>query len=170
MAAGIASDVDFEKVDFDSLANAKYYINKGAYGTVFGPFTLKNKASALKQIFIEPSTANVFKSKVDLKKSIWTSWKHKNLIEIFHVSVMDNAVYLLMEYASGGSLRRLLDNSGASVYCKRNVTNWAKQIADGMLYLHARDIVHRDLKSSNSKCVIHVLVSKLELQLMRYFT
>src|SRR6218665_3185309 len=153
MATGSARDVDFEKVDFDNLIKTQYFLNRGAFGAVYGPYPLENKIFAFKQILMNQNNANDYKSKVNLKKAIWISLKHKNLIEIFYVSVMDNAVYLSMEYASGGSLRDLLDKSDASVYCKRNVANWAKQVADGMLYLHARDIVHRDLKSSNSKCV-----------------
>lgn len=155
MATGSACDVDFEKVDFESLTKMKNFISRGSYGAVYGPYTLKNKTFAFKQILINDAIADDFKRKVDCKKRIWISLKHKNLIEILYVSVMEKVVYLPMEYARGGSLRHLLDTCkcDAGVYRQINVTNWAIQIADGMHYLHERNIVHRDLKSSNSKWV-----------------
>ena len=55
---------------------------------------------------------------------------------------------LVMEYAPGGSLQRLLSarRLGLPPYI---LINWAAQVARGMLYLHNANVIHRDLKSSN---------------------
>ncbi len=58
-----------------------------------------------------------------------------------------------MEYAHGGALNHLLQRRQSGLY--RSVfIQYAKQIADGMRYLHeeaCEHIIHRDLKCSNSK-------------------
>lgn len=147
MATASASNVNFEAVDFDSLSSTKHFKDKGAFGEVYGPFLWNAKECAFKRIMIGQTMPKDFKKRVEDKKNIWTSLRHKNLLEIMHISLREKAVYIVMEYANGGALRHLLDNPNATL----NVTNWARQIADGMLYLHDKNIVHRDLKSGNSK-------------------
>lgn len=58
---------------------------------------------------------------------------------------------LVMEYARGGSLNRVL--SGRKIR-PDVLVDWAIQIARGMDYLHNKapiSLIHRDLKSSNGK-------------------
>jgi serine/threonine protein kinase len=58
---------------------------------------------------------------------------------------------LVMEYATGGSLNRVL--SGRKIP-PDVLVDWAIQIAEGMNYLHNDapiSVIHRDLKSSNGK-------------------
>lgn len=148
MATAIASNVNFEAVDFDSLSSTKHFKDKGAFGEVYGPFQWNAKECAFKRTMIGQTLPQDFKIRVEERKNIWTSLRHKNLLEIMHVSLREKAVYIVMEYWNGGALRHLLDNPRSTTF---NVTNWARQIADGMLYLHDKDIVHRDLKSGNSK-------------------
>ena len=155
MATGGTSEVDFEKFDFDSVANDKSYIDKGAFGEVFGPFTWNRRKSALKRIRISAGiSAADFKTQVEAKRHMWITVKHKNLIEIHNVILRPKALYIVMEYANGGSLRNLLDNSDVTAHRQIDVSNWATQIAKGMQYLHEKNIVHRDLKSNNSEYML----------------
>src|SRR5688572_8405688 len=128
MATASTSDVNFEKFDFDSVATTSNYIDRGAFGEVYGPFTWNGRKSALKRIWISAGRpGDDFKTKVEAKRSIWISAKHKHLIEIHNVILWPNAIYIVMEYASGGSLRRLLDNNSAvTVNRQIDVSNWAR--------------------------------------------
>jgi len=58
-----------------------------------------------------------------------------------------------MEYAHGGALSQLLESKKSGLY-PHVFIQYAKQIVDGMKYLHdeaPEHIIHRDLKCSNSK-------------------
>ncbi len=79
---------------------------------------------------------------------------HSNICALVGV-VLVRDVCLLMEYAPGGALSEVLHKSKISLPIDV-ITNWAAQIASGMCYLHHEaepSLIHRDLKTSNSKCV-----------------
>ncbi|XP_017099375.2 mitogen-activated protein kinase kinase kinase isoform X1 [Drosophila bipectinata] len=79
-------------------------------------------------------------------KLFW-ALKHKNIAALRGVC-LKTKLCLVMEYARGGSLNRIL----AGKIPPDVLVNWAIQIARGMNYLHNEapmSIIHRDLKSSN---------------------
>lgn len=51
---------------------------------------------------------------------------------------------IYMEYCPGGSLYEYLQIHNVD---PKTLVSWAKQIANGMQYLHSHRIIHRDLKS-----------------------
>jgi len=74
---------------------------------------------------------------------------HPNIVHLKGVCLDEPNLCLVMEYARGGSLNRVL--SGKQIP-PALIVEWAIQIADGMNYLHNRapiSLIHRDLKSSN---------------------
>ena len=80
--------------------------------------------------------------------------KHENIvIALKGVCLVEPNLCLVMEYARGGSLSRVLQQRRLAV--PPNVlTDWAVQIARGIHYLHTSapiPLIHRDLKSSNGE-------------------
>ena len=86
---------------------------------------------------------------------LFSHLKHRNIIQLLGVSpsLPTRNLYLVMEYAHGGALSHLLEQRQSGLYPTVFI-EYAKQIADGMNYLHeeaCEHIIHRDLKCSNSK-------------------
>lgn len=77
--------------------------------------------------------------------------KHPNIVALKGLTLEPPNLCLIMEYARGGSLSRVL--AGKKIE-PEILVDWAIQIADGMNYLHNGapiSLIHRDLKSSNGK-------------------
>lgn len=152
-----ANNMDFDWSYFDKAATSKTFLSAGAFGHVYGPIRWNGVQYALKRIM---SGEGDLKRKVEAivgnKKDMWKSLVHKNLIKIHDLSLQQNALLILMDYAAGGSLYTTLSTltSKSKRLPLEVVSDWARQIVAGMVYLHERNIVHRDLKSLNSKCII----------------
>ncbi|CAG8487500.1 16555_t:CDS:2 [Racocetra persica] len=71
---------------------------------------------------------------------------YKNVIKFFGVSSDESVLYLILEYADLGNLR---------YYLSKNTINWeqkvdiARQVTDGLYFLHKNEILHRDLHTKN---------------------
>ena len=60
--------------------------------------------------------------------------------------VLDNfCIYL--EYMPSGSISTIMDKHGAML--EETVQIYAKQIIDGLAYLHKQKVIHRDIKAAN---------------------
>jgi serine/threonine protein kinase len=87
--------------------------------------------------------------------------RHPNVLQLFGCSLTAQAIWIVSELCSLGSLRQLLDDRERSLSLNARL-NLALQVAEGMSYLHAQDppIIHRDLKSHN--IFVHETFAELE--------
>ena len=76
--------------------------------------------------------------------------RHPNVLQLFGCSLTAQAIWIVSELCSLGSLRQLLDDNALVLPLEQRLS-LALQIAEGMTYLHNQEppIIHRDLKSHN---------------------
>src|SRR6218665_2086429 len=146
-----ASDNEsFTEKIFKEITSDRLFIGKGAFGDVYGPCIWKSKTYAIKKrMFGTDATQSAIEKQLVACK-IWKSLLHRNLMTVYEVSLESPALYILMEYAAGGSLQAVLEQRTTDLPLEI-LMDWGTQIAEGMAYLHQQMIVHRDLKSPNSK-------------------
>lgn len=152
--------VDFERLEL------KEFIGAGGFGQVYRA-TWQGQEVAVKAARrdLEQDAAAAAES-VRREARLFAMLRHPNIIELRGVCLRQPHLCLVLEFARGGALNRVLAAANATLDPRapgsRRVrripphvlVNWAVQIARGMLYLHEEAVVpilHRDLKSSNSK-------------------
>lgn len=56
--------------------------------------------------------------------------------------------YIISEYMDGGDLAKLIKNNPTGLASEETIRNISSDILEGLTYVHARGIIHRDLKGN----------------------
>lgn len=143
-------DLQPTEISYTEL-DLKEVIGVGGFGKVHRAYW-GNEEVAVKATRQKPDDdiEETRKSVLQEAKLFW-SLKHPNIVALRGVCLKPPKLGLVMEYARGGSLNRIL--AGRKIP-PDVLVDWAIQMACGMNYLHNGapiSIIHRDLKSSNGK-------------------
>ena len=135
-------------------------LGRGSHGVVYRARSLTDdKLYVLKRIDIN-KVNKATKREVLLEVSIMRKLKHPHVIKYYTSFLEDEFLYILMEYADGGDLHRLMKHrrrSGAFVK-EDDVWMFAYQLSLALEYLHSQNIVHRDIKCLNVFLTKHKIV------------
>lgn len=131
---------------FDGKLEIIHLIGQGAMGAVYkARHTWMNRIVALK--VMTPSELNSlrrFKREVALLAAV----EHPNVVHIQDAGVCGNRPYMVMELLPGCSLEALLAAQGPQLDLARAL--WiAGNVAEALTTMHAKEVVHRDLKPPN---------------------
>jgi serine/threonine-protein kinase len=90
---------------------------------------------------------------------------HPNIVHAYDAGVLDDALFLAMEYLEGTDLKRLVRAQGPLQAAK--ACDYARQAAEGLQHAWERGVVHRDVKPSNLFLARGEVVKLLDMGLAR---
>jgi hypothetical protein len=134
--------------DFNRLRLGRK-IGGGTSGEVFIATWDDATSVAAKRLFTPTVGADAFDRAFRREVSLLSQLHHPNIVQLLGVceSPDDGTCYIVTEICLG-SLRELIDNE--EVGLNRSLAlRISLQISSGMLYLHEKDVIHRDLKPGN---------------------
>jgi serine/threonine protein kinase len=73
--------------------------------------------------------------------------EHPNIVRVYAWLTVHHQHYLMMQYVSGGSLAELLKSEGPLDW--QRAARYVADVGEGLLEVHGRGIVHRDVKPAN---------------------
>ncbi|KAF2796848.1 MAP kinase-like protein [Melanomma pulvis-pyrius CBS 109.77] len=164
LSQAIAEDgeeYDDELTDYleqDSWENVKYMkgalIGQGSFGSVYlALHAVTGILMAVKQVEVPSASAHMDQRKTNMVEALkheiglLRDLKHNNIVQYLGSNSDDTHLNIFLEYVPGGSVATMLINYGP--LGESLIQNFVRQILSGLVYLHSRDIIHRDIKGAN---------------------
>ena len=128
-------------------------IGKGSFGEVY--LTKKGNSPKLYATKIIPTSNlknNELKKYLDNEIKIMRQLDHPNIIKLYDIMDKNEHKYLVMDYINGGSLSDFFSNYklfNGTPFPQKIIQFFVKQIVQGLIYIHSKNIIHRDLKLDN---------------------
>eukprot|EP01065_Artemidia_motanka_P024457 TRINITY_DN2918_c2_g2_i1.p1 TRINITY_DN2918_c2_g2~~TRINITY_DN2918_c2_g2_i1.p1 ORF type:complete len:1617 (+),score=555.53 TRINITY_DN2918_c2_g2_i1:49-4899(+) len=122
-------------------------IGKGAFASVFlARNLLTGGVMAVKEMSITGRTEEELQSMLDEIKLLF-DLSHPNIVHYFYCERTDSDLLIFMEYVDGGSLQEQIGAQGS--LDSDTTAACCSDIFHGLEFLHAKKVVHRDIKSAN---------------------
>src|SRR5215813_3167732 len=122
------------------------FIGKGGFGNVFKARHRHLHREAC--IKVVQSKSEEFNISLLREAKVLNLLDHKYIVRLHTVTIEHDQIYLIMDYIDGGNLSFLLQSTSALLPLKE-VDGIIGQIAEGLHYLHQKQIIHLDLKPHN---------------------
>jgi len=117
-------------------------LSSGCFGEVFKGMWQGTTHVALKRL--HDDKVNEFKA----EEKILTKLQHTNIVQYLGVYNKNAEKYIVMEYLPLGSLDSVLQKDNRSIPVNQ-ILEMAKDASSGILYLHSRNVLHRDIACRN---------------------
>ena len=122
-------------------------IGEGSFARVYRAVDVETGSSvAVKQISldeVDPESASQMEKEISMLKEL----SHPNLVRYINTKRVNSRLNIILEYCTEGSITRMLREFGA--FPERLIRLYTKQMVDALIYLHEKEIVHRDIKGGN---------------------
>ena len=127
-------------------------IGQGSFGNVYlGLNGLTGELMAIKQVDMpqnetersKKTMVGALKQEISLLKEL----SHEKIVRYLGSNTDGTRMYIFLEYVPGGSVSSMLKMYGP--FEDRLVRNFTRQVLVGLVYLHSRGIIHRDIKGGN---------------------
>ena len=148
------------------------FLGRGNFSLVHKTWRLQdNLPVVLKRVQVfemKQTERNDYSNEIDLLKSM----SHPHIIEYLDCMLEDNELYVVMEWAQGGDLAKLLKRAAEEEepLAESRIWSYIQQIADALSYMHDRRVMHRDIKPANVFVISEQVIKLGDLGLGRYFS
>nr|VZI48936.1 unnamed protein product [Spirometra erinaceieuropaei] len=132
---------EYERDDNNQLI----VLGRGSFGVVYAGRELSREIKiAIKEIHcVKSKDYQPLMDEISLQSRL----NHRNIVRYLGCAYENGVLKILMENVPGGSLSFLLKKTGALK--EETVAHYSSQILEGIKYLHANRIIHRDIKGDN---------------------
>lgn len=122
------------------------FVGGGTFGSVYAAINLDSgHLMAVKEIRLQdPTLIPTIAGQIRDEMSVLEVLDHPNVVSYHGIEVHRDKVYIFMEFCSGGSLANLLEHG--RIEDEQVIMVYALQLLEGLAYLHASNIIHRDIK------------------------
>ncbi|KZV41036.1 mitogen-activated protein kinase kinase kinase YODA-like [Dorcoceras hygrometricum] len=125
-------------------------LGRGTFGHVYVGFNSETGGMcAMKEVTLFADDAKSKESAKQLGQEIMllSRLSHPNIVQYYGSESVDDKLYIYLEYVSGGSIRKILQDYGK--LGESAIRSYTQQILSGLAYLHAKNTLHRDIKGAN---------------------
>ncbi|KAJ8504707.1 hypothetical protein OPV22_005593 [Ensete ventricosum] len=125
-------------------------IGRGTFGHVYIGFNSESgEMCAMKEVtlFMDDAKSKESAKQLGQEISLLSRLQHPNIVQYYGCEMIDDKLYIYLEYVSGGSIHKLLQEYGP--LGEPAIRSYTQQILSGLAYLHAKNTVHRDIKGAN---------------------
>lgn len=102
---------------------------------------------AIKQLLLEKTKSELSVKRFMQEARIVAALEHPNVVTIYGLRIEDKRIYMILEYLPGGSLQGLIEREGKLPVGQ--AIKLVTGVCEGLARLHAKEIVHRDVKAEN---------------------
>ncbi|KAM9764664.1 serine/threonine-protein kinase 33 isoform 1-T1 [Menidia menidia] len=122
-------------------------LGQGSFGAVYEATHINTQTKwAIKEV-CRPTAGSTMVEMLDNEINILRQVNHTHIIHLEAIYSTAGMIYMVMELCSGGDLKKLLQQK--KFFTEDETRNVIFCLADAVVYLHKKDIVHRDLKLEN---------------------
>ncbi|KAJ0265710.1 Mitogen-activated protein kinase kinase kinase YODA [Hirschfeldia incana] len=146
-------------------------LGMGSFGHVYLGFNSESgEMCAMKEVTLCSDDAKSRESAQQLGQEIavLSRLRHPNIVQYYGSETVDDKLYIYLEYVSGGSIYKLLQEYGQ--FGENAIRNYTQQILSGLAYLHAKNTVHRDIKGANILVDPHGRVKVADFGMAKHIT
>ncbi|CAL4935480.1 unnamed protein product [Urochloa decumbens] len=123
-------------------------LGSGSFGMVYEGISDEGAFFAVKEVSLLDQGSNAQQSILALEQEIalLSQFEHENIVQYYGTDKEDSKLYIFIELVTQGSLSSLYQKYKLR---ESQVSAYTRQILNGLLYLHERNVVHRDIKCAN---------------------